>query len=469
LRPFKIALVEAGTTATHIFSKTYLPRLGIPTLGAVMKSRGYPCDTWFQSMSEIPQGKLEGYDVVGIGSITSTAPNAYKLADSLRGKGPIVVMGGTHATFLPEEALEHCDYVVLGEGENTFPELVEALEKKKSLEDIKGLAFRLSDGSIRVTGKGTEIDFSSLPSPDFSLSPQVMPGRIPPIITTSRGCPHECTFCSVTTVFGRKYRFKRTEQVIEELRPVLDRSVCFGDDNFFANTRRTKNLLREMISQKAVPLRWSGEMAVRAAHDEELLDLMQATRCRIVYVGVESVEAETLKSYGKAHQIEATGKSIENLHSRGIGIHGMFVAGLNDTPASIKKIIDYAIETDIDTIQICALTPFPGTQAFSEHGERLLHRDWEYFDGMHVVAQPYKCTAYEMQVSMIEGLQRFYSVGRVLGAYRKGRGWRVKYRAGGHYLGKRWLRENREYLMRLKADYYPQSVHTKLVPEPVTV
>lgn len=468
LSRFKIALVESGTCSTHIFSRTYLPRVGIPTLGAVLKDKGYECEVWFESKSPIPEDKLKSCNIVGIGSITSTIPAAYRMADSLRGAGPIVVMGGPHVTFMPEEALDHCDYVVMGEGENIFPELVSALENNEQTHDIKGLAYRLPSGDIHYTGSAGEVNFYSLPSPDFSLSPQIKSGRIPPIITTSRGCPHGCTFCSVTTMFGRKYRFKSNDQVIQELQPVLDRSICFGDDNFFANPRRTKSLLRAMISQGAVPLRWSGEMAVKAAFDEELLQLMQQTRCRIVYVGIESVDSGTLESYGKAHQIEATRQCIENLHHYGIGIHGMFVVDLNDTSETIRKIVDYAIETDIDTIQICSLTPFPGTQSFQDHRKRFLHQDWQYFDGMHVVAQPNACSAYEMQMGIITQLKRFYSMGRVLGAYRKGRAWRIKYRAGGHFIIQKWIRENREYLMRLQNGFYPQPAHGELLAAVVT-
>lgn len=463
LSRLRIALIESGASSTHIFSRTYLPRIGLPTLGAILKGLGYECDLWFESISPVPEAELRNYDIVGIGSITSTVPRAYRLADSLKGTGPVVVMGGTHSTFMPEEALDHCDYVVLGEGDNTFPALIAALEKKEPLQDIKGLAYRLPSGDIHFTGKAAETDFSKLPSPDFTLSPQIKPGKIPPIITSSRGCPHDCTFCSVTAVFGRKYRFKSNDQVIDELRPIQHRSVCFGDDNFFANTKRTKSLLKDMIDKDAVPLRWSGEMAVKAGLDEELLKLMQETRCRIVYVGVESVDPETLKKYGKAHQIEATTKCIQNLHRYGIGIHAMFVADLDETPESIHKIVDYAIETDIDTIQICSLTPFPGTQSYAEQRGKLLHRDWHYFDGMHVVVQPNRCSAYEMQMGIVNELQRFYSIPSVLGAYRRGRGWRVKYRAGGHYLMKKWVRENREYLHRLQNGFYPLQVNEELL------
>jgi radical SAM superfamily enzyme YgiQ (UPF0313 family) len=398
-----------------------------------MRDRGHECDIWFEAMSEVPLDKLRTYDLVGIGSISSTIEQAYRMADSLKGTGPVVVMGGPHPTFMPHEALEHCDYVSMGEGENTLPALVEALEKNESPMDIKGLAFRLPSGEIHFTGRAEEVDFESLPSPDFTLSPQVRAGSIPPIITTSRGCPHDCTFCSVTAMFGRKYRFKSNDQVIREIDPVKHRIICFGDDNFFANTRRTKSLLREMIARNAVPLRWSGEMAVRAGLDIELLDLMQATRCRIVYVGVESVDPDTLKRYGKAHQMDATRKCIENLHRHDIGIHAMFVVDIHDTPKSVQNIVDYSIENGIDTIQICALTPFPGTKAFQEHKARILHQDWKYYEGMHVIAQPYNCSANDLQMALVDGVRRFYSIGQILGAYRRGRGWRVKYRIGGTY------------------------------------
>ena len=132
-----------------------------------------------------------------------------------------------------------------------------------------------------------------------------------------------------------------------------------------------------MIDQNAVPLRWAGQMCVGAGSDEELLDLMQETRCRIMYVGIESISDETLKDFGKAHALEAIGRCIDNLHNHNIGIHGMFVIGMNDDVHTVRKIVDYAIATDIDTIQICSLTPFPGTDVYDTCKDKLLHRDWK--------------------------------------------------------------------------------------------
>jgi radical SAM superfamily enzyme YgiQ (UPF0313 family) len=254
----------------------------------------------------------------------------------------------------------------------------------------------------------------------------------------------------VTRLFGRRYRFKSNQQVIDELRPIQDRSVCFGDDNFCAHPKRTKSLLREMIRQEAVPLRWSGEMTVEAGLDLELLDLMQETRCRIMYVGIESIRPENLKAYGKVHSVDSIARCIENLHSRNIGIHGMFVVSVDDTPETVEEIVDYAVANDIDTIQIFALVPFPGTAVYGQLEARLLHREWEYYDGMHVITEPRKCSAHELQMAIVRGMQRFYAAGRALGSYRRGCGWRVKYRLGGHFLMRSWVRENAEYLERLR-------------------
>jgi radical SAM superfamily enzyme YgiQ (UPF0313 family) len=450
MKHLKIALVEATTDSTHVYSRAYLPRVGIPTMGAILNNMGYSCDLWIKPMSDQEKEQLLQYDIVGIGSLSNTITNAYQLADYLKQNNTTVIMGGPHVTFMPEEALEHCDYVVIGEGDVTLPDLITALEKDRSPEAIPGLVYRLSSNDIHYTEKASVVDYANLPSPDFTLSPQVDPAHIPPIVITSRGCPHNCSFCSVTSVFGRRYRFKRNEQIIDELRPILHRSVCFGDDNFCANSKRTKSLLRDMIAQKAVPLRWSGQMCVKDASDNELLGLMQETRCRIMYVGIESVNADTLKKFGKAHQTDAIKECVDNLHRHNIGIHGMFVVDSKDNVETAREIVDYAIEADIDTIQICPLTPLPGTVVYEENKNNLLHTKWNLFDAMHVVVKQQKCSAADMQLAIVHEVQRFYSLKRVIMGYRPGRGWRVKYRAGGNYLSRRWLKENAEYIEYLR-------------------
>ena len=450
LKNLRIALVESSVPTSHVFSRVYLPRTGIPTLAALARELGHECDLWFQAVSPLDAERLGRYDVVGIGSLTNTVTEAYKLADACRKGGATVVMGGPHATFNFQEALEHCDYVVRGEGEVAFPALLDALANGGAVEDIPGLACRDSSGEVQSNGFAETPDFAELPSPDFSGSPQLT--RTPPIVVTSRGCPHHCKFCAVTPMFGRKYRFKSNEQVIAELRPVLSRSVCFGDDNFCANASRTKGLLRQMIAEDAVPLRWAAQMCVKSASDAEMLDLMQETRCRIAYVGIESIIASRLEDFGKPHDVDAIARCVKGLHEHGVGIHGMFIVCPDDDLAVARGIVDYAIKTDLDTIQICSLTPFPGCGSYEQWEDRLLHRNWQYFDGLHVVVRPTKCTPLEMHEAVYGAMKRFYSLPRALGAYRLGRRWRMKYRLGGWYLVRKWLKENAEYIEYLRGE-----------------
>jgi len=461
---YKIALVEAVSDLTHVYSRTYLPRVGLATIASVLNKNGYSCDLWIKPMTDLEKQNLAAYDIVGIGSLSSTIKEAYQLADHLRKQGTTVVMGGPHVTFLAEEALGHCDVVVRGEGDETFLSLVRLLEQNKSYKELKGISYKNEDASFAHNKIHDVVDFTRVPSPDFTLSPQVDKNHIPPIVVTSRGCPHDCSFCSVTPIFGRKYRFKSHEQVIAELRPIQHRSVCFGDDNFCANPKRAKSLMREMIKQNAVPLRWSGQMCVSAAADNELLDLMEETRCRIVYVGIESVDPETLSKYGKAHTVDAVQTCVENLHKHNIGIHGMFVVDSKDKPEAAKNIVDYAIQTDIDTIQVFSITPFPGTRAYDENKANLIHSQWTQYDGMHVVVEPEKCSAHTMQMAIVSQMKRFYSLKRALTSYRRHRGWRVKYRLGGNLLVRKWIKENAKYIEGLKQE--PPPLVGPLIPAP---
>ena len=171
MKHLKIALVEATTDSTHVYSRTYLPRVGIATMGAILNNMGYACDLWIKPMSVQEKEQLQQYDIVGIGSLSNTITNAYQLADDLKQKNTTVIMGGPHVMFMPEEALEHCDYVVIWEGDVTLPALITTLEKNKSPEEIPGLAYRLSGKDIHYTEKASIVDYANLPSPDFTLSP----------------------------------------------------------------------------------------------------------------------------------------------------------------------------------------------------------------------------------------------------------------------------------------------------------
>lgn len=449
----KIALVETKAVKTHIFSRVYLPRLGMPIISGVLKKAGYDVELFFQEQSPVDVERLMEFDIVGLSSITSTVPEAYRIGGALKKLGKVVVMGGPHVTADADEALKYCDYVVRGEGETSFLKLLSSLKNGGDVTNVEGVSYRKNGASAHNPELSEKVDLTQLPEMDFGACKGFSgPEEYPAEVMFSRGCPYGCNFCSVTTTFGRKYRHKTVEQIISTLKPFTNRVVNFIDDNFAANPKKTKELLRRMIETGTAPIRYSCQIRINAARDEELIGLLRETRCKIAYVGLESVNPKTLKKYKKGQTVEQIESAIKVFRKHGIGLHGMFVLGAkDDTVETIEGTIDFAMKTGLDTIQLCALTPFPGTSVYDEMSAsgRILHKNWELYDGLHVVIRPEKMTPYELQVGIMRGMKRFYALKNAFKINLRKR-WRVKYRLGGRYLVNRWIKENGDYTNYLK-------------------
>lgn len=475
----KVTLIEPRAPGYHVYSRIALPRLGLLLLGAMLKERGCDVKVYCQEISSIDYDRVRSSDIVGISTTTSTAPEAYRIADIARAAGVPVMLGGSHVTFLPDEALEHADYCIRGEGEETLIELLDAIESGSEPVGIKGLSYRKGSEVVHNPDRGLICDLDRLPFPDFSLLQDRKKLSLVPV-ATSRGCPFGCNFCSVTRMFGRGYRFRSVENVIEELRQlqnsdVLSQSnVFFYDDNFTAHREHTKELLEKMISLGVTP-KWTAQVRSDVVKDKELLDLMKRSNCYYVYIGFESVNPETLAEFDKGQNVEEIVESIRILHEHGIMIHGMFVLGAeNDTQKTIRETVKFAIKHKIDTVQFMSLTPLPGTPYFNkmEDEGRLLTRDWSLYDGLHVVYSPNKMTPQELQKEVERASKRFYSIYQcfamlvrpdsfllflnlLIGRWRKaGTGIRMRfhgwfYRAYGHVLAKRVMKANKGFAEKI--------------------
>jgi len=410
----RISMIEAGSIWPHLYKKFPIPRLGVVLLGTILKNHGFDVKIFVEDISEIDWSFVESSDLVGISTITSTAPRAYALADLIRKKGIPVIMGGIHPTFMPEEALQHADYVVKGEADLTFISLINYLRKgSPNINDIKGISFKDSLGKIHHNPIPDLIDnLDILPSPDFSLLKGFRSNNIYPI-STSRGCPFDCKFCSVIQMFGRRYRFRSVEKTLIDIKMAIKSSngiIFFVDDNFSAHKGRTKDILKGMIEEK-IKARWSAQVRIDVAKDEELLRLMAESGCSTLYVGFESINPQTLKYYNKKQDLNDIVNSIKNIKSAGIHIHGMFVLGADtDDIETIKRTADFAITNGIDTVQFMILTPLPGTPFFFEMQDsgRLIHMDWSRYDGHHVVFKP-KMNIEMLQIETIQAMKKFYS------------------------------------------------------------
>jgi radical SAM superfamily enzyme YgiQ (UPF0313 family) len=417
----KISFIEAGAPGLHIFSKIPIPRLGAVLLSTILRERGYEVKAFIEDIAEPDWSYIESSDLVCISTITSTATKAYGIGKRLKALDIPVIMGGVHPTFLPDEALEYADFVIRGEGEHSLVELLAYLEKGiPALTCIKGLSFRDRDGrNIHNPSPEFIQDLDSLPQPDFSLVHKWKPSNVYPV-STSRGCPYDCKFCSVIRMFGRKYRFKSIEASLKELRYAASISKAtkfIVDDNFTANKRRTREILRGMIAE-GIKTRWSAQVRTDVAADPELLRLMADSGCHTLYIGFESINPATLEAYNKKQDREDIISCIRTVRDHGIHIHGMFVLGADtDDVETIHRTADFATALGIDTIQFLILTPLPGTPLFHDMMEsgRLLHRDWSKYDVHHAVFTPRLMSPATLQIETFRAMGRFYSWSYIIG------------------------------------------------------
>jgi anaerobic magnesium-protoporphyrin IX monomethyl ester cyclase len=405
-----LALIEPRAPGYHVYSFAALPRLGLPALGTILTGLGHRVRIYCQGLSRLRLRDVLEADLVGISTTTSTAPEAYRIADLCRAHGKPVLIGGVHATFRPAEALEHADCCIVGEAESVIGEVVEQMLAGTQPQGVPSACFRLPDLSMRNGDLCRVVDLDSLPFPDLGLIQGWRPGSITPMMT-SRGCPFDCTFCAVAPMFGRRYRFRSTDLVLEELRRRETRTVFFYDDNFAADRRRTKEILEGMMRLPR-PVRWMAQVRADVAEDRELVSLMKASRCDRLFIGYESISPETLQSYNKHLDPEQVLESVRVLHEHNIKVHGMFVLGADaDDESSIRRTVRFALQHALDSVQFLILTPLPGTRQFEllERAKRIFVRDWSLYDGHHVVYQPLKMTAAALQQEASKAHKRFYS------------------------------------------------------------
>ncbi len=397
----KVLFVEPKAVEANVFAQFMnLPLMGPLYLGSLIKKAGFDVKIVNENLlgRKLTMNELEG-DFLLLTSLTSTSERAYELARQFKQKNPnsTVIMGGIHATFLKEEAGKYVDYVVTGEGEDVIVDLLK-----------NGSDQRIINGKLLDT-------LDNLPLPDFNLLVNSNKMSITPIMT-SRGCPYDCNFCSVTKMFGQGYRTLPVDRVIEELRQVKTDFVFFYDDNLTANVNRTHELM-ERIAKEKFKFNWSAQVRTDITRYPDLVKDMKKAGCDTVYIGFESVSNATLNSLSKHQTIDDIQRAIDVFHGNSIRIHGMFIFGGDEDDKSIfKETVKFSIKNKIDTVQYMILTPLPGTDTYQriESEGRLLHKMWHYYDGLHAVFQPKNMSPFELQQGMLDSFEEFYSYTRLL-------------------------------------------------------
>ncbi|MGC8500491.1 MAG: B12-binding domain-containing radical SAM protein [Leptospirillia bacterium] len=458
----KFVLVEPKSTHLHVYSAFTIPRLGVILLGTMLRDRGWDVRVYIEDVAPVDMKEVLSADIVGISTLTSTAPQSYRLAQTVRDAGIPVVIGGTHVSFMADEALEFSDYVVRGEGEETLFELIEAMEGSRPFEKILGLSYWKSGRKMHNPDRPLKEDLDTNPIPDYGLVEGWNTQKRGLIsIATSRGCPFTCTFCSVPGMYGHGFRMHSIERVIDEIRVNNPKYVFFADDLFTANRKRTKDLLKRMIEEGLTP-EWGAQIRTETAFDPELLDLMKESNCFNVFIGFESINPQTLDLFNKRQTYEKIVRSVEAFKKHGIRIHGMFVVGADtDDKETIYETARLAKEWELQSIQLMILTPLPGSPDFdlfyATGNRELLYKDWSLYDGHHAVYRPKNMTAFELNDAAIAAMEDFYSWGNIGRSAMRRDYYSTLIQFGAKNLLKNWRRENQGFLDELRSTVFEKA------------
>ncbi len=392
----KVILIEPAGAQANVFSKFMrLPLMGPLYLGTILDQAGYNVKIYNENIlgRNVNDEELQG-DILCLTLLTPSALRGYQISKRFKQLNPSskVIIGGVHPTFFKNEAIQHTDQVAVGEGENII------------LDMISG---KITD---RFVYGDKILDLKNVPAPNFDLLEKKERLNIYPMIT-SRGCPFDCDFCSVTQMFGRKYRTNPIDRVLKDCHSLDKKRVFIYDDNFTANVKRSHELMERIMSE-GIKMKWSAQVRVDVAKDEALVSKMAKAGCKRVYIGFESVNPKTLVNFHKKQSVADIERAIKVFHENDIRIHGMFIFGSDEDDRSVfEPTLEFCNKNRIDTVQYSALTPLPGTYTynrFSQEG-RLLHHDWDNYDGIHVVFKPKKMTPFELQDGIIKTYENFYS------------------------------------------------------------
>ena len=312
-------------------------------------------------------------DLVGITAFTSQAHRAYALAAEFRRRGIPVVMGGIHATVCPDEVLKHVDVLVQGEAESVWTTVLGDFQAGTLQKKYVGTKNSLSE---------TRMARHDLTGDNYAFG----------AIQTTRGCPLDCSFCSVSTISGKVYRNRPIEQVIAELKTIHERWVLVVDDNLIgtsvAHINRAKDLFRAIIAAK-IKKKWIAQVTINMADDEELLELAVKSGCKGVFIGFESTTPEGLAEIGKKFNMAKNRDfraSVKRIQRHKIMVMGSFIMGLDsDTPGIGERIAVTAHKYGIDILNVLFLTPLPGTRLWKQMEEEgriaanNFPNDWQYY------------------------------------------------------------------------------------------
>lgn len=345
-------------------------------------------------------------DLAVLTGMTYMAPRAYEIADAFRARGVKTVMGGIHASALPEEALDHVDAVVIGEGEMVWPQI---------LKDA-------ACGALKKIYRGHgPFDMKQYRRPRYELLQKYFtPGKqYHPygynslnVMEISRGCPFNCDFCSVTNYWGAEYRSRPIRDVIQDMRHLKllfrDRFFNLNDDNLLGNRAYFLELMENI---RKLNIRWAGQISVNAAKDAEILKRMSESGCDTVFIGLESLSSDSLLSVNKTvNKTDEYRFIMEQFTGYNLRVVASIIFGLDgDDPSVFEKTVEFINEYPVLTPSYTLLTPFPGSRLYDRLTAqgRISDFNWRHYDLGHVVIHPLKMSQEQLKTGFLWAMEQF--------------------------------------------------------------
>lgn len=394
---------RTGLTATKKISR--LPPIGLGIIAALTP------DNWdIELVDENWEPfKYRPADLVGITAFTASANRAYKIAAVYRERHIPVVMGGIHGSMCSEEALKAVDAVVVGEAETVWPKVIADAEA----------------GQLQQIYRGEWLELREAPKPRRDL---FHPKYRIASVQTSRGCPMNCKFCSVTSFNGRRYRQRPVNEVLDELETISNKIIYFIDDNIIGYGEKSRAnalaLFKGMVERKLNKWWWS-QASLNFADDDEVLHWAAKSGCKMIFLGLEAAEIDALEELNKKVNLKmgvsAYDEAFRRIHRASISVHGAFIFGMDtDTDSRLQKRTEYIINSGVDVMQTTYVTPLPGTRLFDQYREdnRLLYTnfpaDWDRYDMNETVYRPHKMSPTDLTRSKGECHRQLFALPTLL-------------------------------------------------------
>lgn len=423
-RPYKPTLLNYFVYDRYIRT----PSVGLNTLATIVKEKVEDTLMYSESISRLVMEDILDADLIFIGIFTFSANRGYELARYIKEHSQaVVVLGGLHASMNYPEAVRYCDYVLLGEGDESILEMIDAVERGEKPK-FPGVAYLTETGELIHTGDRKPPEkFETIPDRNLIYRYQKMAGHntLWGQVHASRGCPHNCDYCALVRHFGHKARTRTPENVVEDIRRTIAfqeqghhrllKVLWITDDNFFADRDWAVAVLRKIIDS-GIKYNFTVQARYEVGFDDEMLDLLKRAGFRELAMGIEFIDDESFALYHKKSTRQEIIASIENIHRHGLAVRGLFILGADNHRVGIgHKLAEFVKEHHIQGVLIQCMYFVPGTPVYERNKDRLLHEDWAKYNG-NTVHYPKNMTPYELQMEHIKASREIYSFRRLLWA-----------------------------------------------------